>query len=314
MWDCGSHGPGSNPGGGIFGEEMNGKNSLPSYIKKRVRSVLYKLKKERMPDYITIAMSGGKDSLAAAYFLKDFEGVFGYTLEAFFIDLGIEGFSSESKEVVKEATEKLGIKLHIIKPEKSLPQIIEENWEKIKMGQIKICATCGLIKRYIMNKFCWENYGEKGVIATGHNLDDELAFMVSNIYGQNVGYGFKGSVALGNSKEKLCSKIKPLAKVREAKLEAFKDVLLKKGFRTTTKECLLKDGNTQTKHKAFIHAIEEISKKFKTNNFATATLHYIEKAHKNKEKDVSWRKTCKICHYPTSSKDGICSYCKLMRR
>ncbi len=292
------------------------KTNVPRHIKRRVQSFLYKLEAQnKMPKHITVALSGGKDSTTVAYFLAQLKDRFGYELSALFIQLGIPTFSSKSREVVEAIASKLDIPLHVVKPEKPLHKIVEEKAEEIRAGRFKICAACGVIKRYLMNKFCWEHFGKDGAIATGHNMDDELSFLFRNIFSQSgVTLPTKGPIAPGNEEEKLCTRLKPLFWVREAKIETFKDVLKKEGLPIVETECPFKEGNSQARIKAFIDDVEKLSRRHKLSNFPSSLLKYMVGLSPHISLDRSWRKQCKICGYPTSAEDSVCTYCKLMGR
>ena len=121
-------------------------------------------------DHILVALSGGKDSLALVLELAQQ----GYDVTGLHLDLGIPGSSDKARSMVERFCQKWQLKLHVVSFEE----------EGIAIPKVKahlrrpICSACGTIKRYYFNKVALDlNYT---VLATGHNLDDEVARLFSN--------------------------------------------------------------------------------------------------------------------------------------
>lgn len=121
-------------------------------------------------DRILVALSGGKDSLALMYEL----GRLGYQVTGLHIDLGIPGSSPAARLAVEEFCQK-----------HDLPLIVKEmEAEGLAIPKVKarvrrpICSACGKIKRHFFNRIALER--GFNVLATGHNLDDEIARLFSN--------------------------------------------------------------------------------------------------------------------------------------
>ena len=121
-------------------------------------------------DRILVALSGGKDSLALMYELSRLE----YDVTGLHIDLGIPN----SSEAARRAVERFCVK-------HELPLIVKEMaTEGLAIPLVKarlkrpICSACGKIKRHYFNKVALEQ--NFTALATGHNLDDEIARLFSN--------------------------------------------------------------------------------------------------------------------------------------
>lgn len=121
-------------------------------------------------DRILVALSGGKDSLALALELSRQ----GYDVTGLHIDLGIPGSSAPARAVVERFCVRHGIRL----------LVRETAAEGLPIPAIKdvlhrpICSACGKIKRHIFNRVALEE--GFAALATGHNLDDEVARLFSN--------------------------------------------------------------------------------------------------------------------------------------
>ena len=121
-------------------------------------------------DKILVAISGGKDSLALMYELDRL----GYNVTGLHIDLGIPGSSQAARAVSERFCARHGLPLIIKEMEKeglAIPLV------KARLHR-PICSVCGKIKRHFFNKVALEE--GYTVLATGHNLDDEIARLFSN--------------------------------------------------------------------------------------------------------------------------------------
>ncbi len=121
-------------------------------------------------DRILVALSGGKDSLALMFELSRL----GYDVTGLHIDLAIPDSSPAARARVEAFCA-----LH------KLPLLVKETArEGLAIPLVKarlrrpICSACGKIKRYFFNKIALEEGFT--VLATGHNLDDEVARLFSN--------------------------------------------------------------------------------------------------------------------------------------
>lgn len=120
---------------------------------------------------ILVALSGGKDSLSLALELKEL----GYVVDALFIDLGIPDSSAKARESVRAFCESRGLNL----------LTCDLGAEGLAIPLVKkvlrrpVCSACGKIKRYYFNKIALE--GGYDALATGHNLDDEVSRLFSNV-------------------------------------------------------------------------------------------------------------------------------------
>lgn len=121
-------------------------------------------------DKILVALSGGKDSLALMYELKRL----GYNVTGLHIDLAIPGSSAPARATVEKFCAAHGLELMV-------KEMAEEGLAiplvKARLRR-PVCSACGKIKRHYFNRVAIENGFT--VLATGHNLDDEIARLFSN--------------------------------------------------------------------------------------------------------------------------------------
>src|SRR3989344_5576392 len=192
-------------------------------IEQVVKQTLKKIKLSKK-ERILLALSGGKDSSVTAYLLKKF----GYKIEGFHIDLKIGKYSEKCLEKVKELCNNLRIKLHVydIKKEMGsgmcyLRTAIQSNYKQNKKGQLKNCAICGVIKKWVLNI---EARKIKSIdkIATGHNLDDECQTFLLNIFKGSPNLSANsGPITRNLTDKKFIPRIKPLFYVAEEDVLAY---------------------------------------------------------------------------------------------
>lgn len=272
------------------------EDHLKSFVEKRVSEAIKSYKMIKKGERVLVAVSGGKDSLSLWQILTNI----GYEADGMFIDLGIPGFSQESWEKCEKLSNKLSRSLFKV----SLEKIAGLNLISIAKLERRVpCASCGMIKRYIMNNFALQN-GYK-VIATGHHLDDECSTLLGNVLNWQVEYLRRQEPTLEES-DGFVRKIKPLALCSEEEIESYANVM---NIDHVGKGCPLSEGATSHFYKAILNQIEEKMPGTKLRfykNFLKVKKEVLgnEKPHE--------LKPCIRCGYPTTVE--ICSFCRLLER
>lgn len=142
------------------------------------------------PEHWVIAMSGGKDSqVLAEILLKKYGGSPLVRFTGLYIDVGVTGnkYTDESREIVEATCRRLNIPCVVvdIKREYGLDMDDIHVVCQCKGGSVRAeCSSCGIIKRYLINKTSIELGADK--VATGHHLTDEATTLMSNFFGMNI--------------------------------------------------------------------------------------------------------------------------------
>ncbi|MDP8253388.1 MAG: ATP-binding protein [Candidatus Kaelpia aquatica] len=244
---------------------------------------------------VLVAVSGGKDSLLCWHLINKLA----YKSEGIFLDLGIEGFSSASKNKISNFAKERGLKFKVLKIEELTGFDI-----RTMLKKKRFCSVCGMIKRYWLNRYAYEN--GFSVIATGHNLDDESATLLGNILRWQLGYIRRQYPRLDAVGSKLISRVKPLYKMSEYEIKTYADL---EGIDYLSDSCPFKKGNTQDVYKEALDLIEEHSPGTKSS-FLFQFL--------DKKKDIFERdeglclNECSRCGMLTTQE--VCSYCKLIEK
>ncbi|VVB79087.1 tRNA(Ile)-lysidine synthase [uncultured archaeon] len=269
-------------------------------LEKTVKETLKKIKLNKK-EKILVALSGGKDSTAVAYLLKKF----GYNVEGFHIDLKIGKYSDDCKRAVEELCKELKIKCHYydIKAEMGsgmcyLRSSIQGNQSK---GQIKNCAVCGVIKKWVFNREARRLKFDK--IATGHNLDDEAQTFLMNIMKGSPGLSSNtGPITRNRENPNFVTRIKPLFYVAENDVREY---IKKKKLPVVFQKCPCSLDSYRVQVRSYL---EKMPTKYKMNIVKNFERNYprIEKL-----KDLRMQ-YCEICGEPSRNK--ICKKCELFSK
>jgi len=269
----------------------------------QVKKTLDKIKLNKK-DKILVALSGGKDSTVVAHLLKKF----GYNIEGFHIDLKIGRYSEECLSKVVELCESLDIKLNIYDMKKEMGSgmcyirtAIQGNYKKNKKGQLKNCAICGVIKKWILNREARKIKGVK-FIATGHNLDDEAqTFLLNILKGSPSLSANSGAITKNIKNKKFIPRVKPLFYVLEEDIKNYSKKL-KLPVHYEKCPCALDSYRIQVRN--FLEKLPGKDKENIIKNMETIENKIV--GLKSKE-NIQY---CEICGEP--SRNRICKKCQLL--
>jgi len=264
------------------------KAHYKEYIARRIERTIHKYKMFTKDSKILVAVSGGKDALAVAIVLKNL----GYEFDCLHINLGIGEYSVHSENIVKEQCGSLSSSLHIV----SLRELVGKGIGEVRTRRAT-CSYCGMTKRYLMNKFAWDNGYD--VLATGHNLDDESAFLLGNMLHWNTSYLSRQGPYLPPG-EKMVARAKPLYELTNYEIEMYVALY---DIPVSHDKCPQADGAKSILYARVLNEIDESSPGTKLN--------FVKGYLKNKEVfkgDELELKECKVCGMPTLGE--VCSFCR----
>lgn len=251
-------------------------------------------------DKILIALSGGKDSLALALQLKKS----GYNIFGLHIDLAIPQSSPTAREHVEKFCRTHNISLSVLEMEKfglAIPLVRQ----KIKRP---VCSVCGKIKRYFFNKFAMDN--GFNVLATGHNLDDEVARLFSNILRWDSAYlGDQGPFL--PAENGFARKVKPLYRLSEFETANFCFISdIEYGFAP----CPYSKGASFTYYKTLFDELEHKQPGRKLS-FYSGFLQRGREAFARQDREQGVQPSaCAECGYPTSQETcGVCRIKEMLK-
>jgi uncharacterized protein (TIGR00269 family) len=250
-------------------------------------------------DRVLVAVSGGKDSLAAWDILR----TLGYDADGLYIGLGIEAYSDESASFARRFATDRGAKLIKI----DLPS--EYGYDipgGARAARRTPCSACGLSKRHLFDTAARD--GGYDVVVTGHNLDDEAAVLFGNVLHWQVEY-------LGRQRPVLPAhdgfprKAKPLVRLSERETAAF---CIVSGIDYQVEECPMAKGNRHLGYKDALNTIELQSPGSKAAFYFSFQRDAVERFATEPGAPDPMLRACASCGAPCSSER--CAFCRLAER
>jgi uncharacterized protein (TIGR00269 family) len=255
-------------------------------------------------DRVLVAVSGGKDSLA----LWDVLLGLGYQAEGLYIDLGIDGYSDASHDKVEQfAAQRPDARFTVVSLKAEYGETLPEVARRVRRGRGKPCSVCGLVKRYAMNRVTWD--GDYDVLATGHNLDDEVAVLLGNVLHWQTGYIARQAPVLPADREGFARKVKPFCRFHERETAAY---ALITGIDYIYDECPHAVGATSLRYKGLLNRMEEESPGTKMQ-FYLGFLRARRDGFFCEQAEEVELHPCSNCGQPTTA-PGLCAFCRLWER
>ena len=258
-----------------------------------------------LADRVLVAVSGGKDSLA----LWDVLLRLGHQAEGMYISLGIDedlGYSDTSLEMCQRfiSAHHPEAILHVVDVESEYGQSIPTLARTKQRGRGRPCSVCGLVKRHVMNRFARD--GDFAAIATGHNLDDEVAVLMQNTLHWQTGYLARQAPVLVE-REGLARKVKPFVRIYEREAAAY---TLIRGIDYIYDECPYAKGSTTNFYKDLLNQLELRSSGAKQQFY----LQFLQARDGGSVSFAAEERAelhpCRQCSQPTTAGD-LCAFCRL---
>ena len=279
----------------------------PEWFVTQTQRAIEKYRMFSPEDRVLVAVSGGKDSLALWGVLLQL----GYRADGLYIDLGIDGgvgYSAASRAKVEQfAAERPDARFTVADLKAGYGETLPEVARRVRRGRSKPCSVCGLIKRHVMNRAARE--GGYDVLATGHNLDDEVATLFGNVLHWQTGYIARQAPVLPASHDGLARKVKPFCRIHERETAAY---ALITGIDYIYDECPYAVGATSLRYKDILNQMEEESPGTKLQFYQGFLQVRKEGFFCEQVEDVELS-PCSNCGQPTSA-PGLCAFCRLWIR
>ncbi len=273
------------------------KEHFFQYFTRQVEKGIRKHKLFTHAERILVALSGGKDSLSLMLELNQLE----YDVTGLHIDLGIDESSKNARAKVEAFCQLHNLKLQVLEmASQGLPMPMVKQFVKRP-----ICSICGKVKRYYFNKVALE--GGFDALATGHNLDDEVARLFANTLRWDVAYLSDQGPYLA-AEEGFVRKVKPLWRLGEFETANYAFL---RNIEIHNAPCPFSQGATFTSHKQLIAGLENKSpgqKFYFYDSFLRRGRPAFEVKEAAEGLDVS---PCESCGSPTCA--GLCSVCRFKK-
>jgi len=270
-------------------------------FEQKVKKTIQKYNLATKKDKIIVASSGGKDSTTALYLLHKF----GYNVEALHINLLMGSWSKKNLQHIKDFCKAHKIKLHVysIRDEIGYGICYVKSVVQQK-AKLKQCTTCGIIRRWLINKKARELGATK--LATGHNLDDEAQTILMNWMKGNPWLSLNlGPVTGAIQDKKFVTRIKPLYFCKEQDIRKYSEIMK---LPVLYQRCPCVVGATRHEIRNKMDELEKSNPKIKEN--IVKSFLKIQKTLRQNFKGQSKLIYCKECGEP--SRNEICHACRIM--
>jgi uncharacterized protein (TIGR00269 family) len=253
----------------------------------------------RPGERVLVAVSGGKDSLAAWDLLR----ALGYEADGLYLGLGIGSYSDESGRYARDFATARDLTLHTV-------DLAADYGFDVPGAALATrrspCGSCGLSKRHLFNQVALDRGYD--VVATGHNLDDEAAVLLGNVLRWEAGYLGRQYPVLPAS-DGFVRKVKPLVRLGERETAAY---CVLSGIDYIVEECPMAEGNRHLGYKELLNALEDRSPGSK----AAFLFGFFERGHERFVDEADEERgelhACRECGAPTTAE--VCAFCSLRER
>jgi len=275
------------------------------YFENRLTKTIKRYKMIKKGESILVAISGGKDSIALLHALCNALGD-KVEIKAIHINLGIKQYSSKCLRISRDFLKKLDIEHYIIDLKREYGFTVDEAVSKLQFKRAP-CSICGLIKRRVLNDYALKLKVDK--LATGHTLDDEATFILTNYASGNLDLLLRSGPAIPTKYGILISRIKPLYEISELETTLY---CMINNLSYVEEECPYSKEAPTISLKQMINQIENIRLGFKISLIRTYNRMIkpaISSFYAQLEEEP---KFCRDCGYPTNA--DYCAFCRLKRK
>jgi cytoplasmic tRNA 2-thiolation protein 1 len=284
------------------GEKLCRKCFLHS-IERKVQRTISKFSMVKFGDHVAVATSGGKDSLVLLSILKSIlNNARGITISAITIDEGINGYRDESLKIVSEFCSKLDVPSTILSYKELFGIQMDEAMQLRPSTKLTSCSICGTFRRRAID-LAAEHVGAN-VVATAHNLDDELQTFLINLFAGDVDR-MGWNQASSSYRTGYMKKIKPLTETYEREIVFY---ALQKGIPFQSEQCPYMNESIREEIRQFINTIEKAHPGIKYNAYKSlvAISTYVRD-----ETGYTQRGNCEKCGRDCAGQ--LCSVCKTLK-
>jgi uncharacterized protein (TIGR00269 family) len=250
---------------------------------------------------VAVGVSGGKDSLSLLYVLKmlfEQHPNNGNELVAVTIDEGIKGYRDESLQIVKDFCAQLRVESRVLTYKSLFGMDMDEAMVLRPSEKMSSCSMCGTFRRRAIDIAA--EVVNADVVATAHNLDDQLqTFMINLLAGdvERIGWIYPEPVQYASGMKK----IKPFVEIYEYEIAFY---ALQREIPFQSEECPYMNESIRTDLREFFNMLEKEHPGIKHNAYNSMM----------KISKTLWSvpsgegKKCSMCG--RSSIGDVCSVCK----
>jgi len=286
----------------VYSRKYSGENlcsnCFSNSILRKSAKTISKYNMIRNDELVCVAVSGGKDSLALLHVLSKMSKTHNFQIKVITIDEGIPGYRDEALDIVTNFCTKLKVEHKIYSYKDLFDLTLDEALHLREDEKTSSCSICGTLRRRAMD-YAAKDIGSK-VIATGHNLDDNLqSFFINMLSGDTNKIGWMDPDTSAND----FRKIKPFCEIYESEIVFY---AFTNDIPFQSEPCPHMNEGIRTEIREFFNSLENHHAGIKNNLFkSTLRISQIIKESNYKQKLI-----CPNCGFQCTGK--ICLVCNLV--
>ncbi len=279
------------------GESLCSECFSNSILRKTAKTIS-KYNMIKNDELVCVAVSGGKDSLALLHILEKMSKNHNFKLQVVTIDEGIPGYRNEALEIVNNFCSKINVNHSVYSYKELFDLTLDEALNLRENEKTSSCSICGTLRRRAIDHAAKEIGAD--VIATGHNLDDNLqSFFINLLSGDTGKIGWMDPDTSKNT----IRKIKPFCEIYESEIVFY---AFTNEIPFQTEPCPHMNEGISTEIREFLNSLENQHSGIKNNLFKSSLkISGIVKESNTKEKRI-----CAKCGNECTGK--ICSVCDIV--
>ncbi len=286
----------------VYSRKYSGENfcskCFSEAILRKTAKTISKYNMIKNDELVCVAVSGGKDSLALLHIMDHMSKNHNFRLEVVTIDEGIPGYRNEALEIVNNFCSKINVKHSVYSYKELFDLTLDDALNLRENEKMSSCSICGTLRRRAMD-YAAKDIGAD-VIATGHNLDDNLqSFFINLLSGDTNKIGWMGPDTSKNT----LRKIKPFCEIYESEIVFY---AFTNQIPFQTEPCPHMNEGIRTEIREFLNSLETHHSGIK-NNFFKSSLKISELVKNSNYKE---KRICPNCGSECTGK--ICAVCKLV--
>jgi len=252
-------------------------------------------------DRVAVGVSGGKDSLSLLYVLKmlfDEHPNNGNELVAVTIDEGIRGYRDESLQIVKDFCAKLDVESKVLSYKSIFGVDMDEAMILRPSEKMSSCSICGTFRRRAID-IAAETM-DANVIATAHNMDDQLQTFTINLLAGDVdriGWIYPPPIPYASGMKK----VKPFIEIYEYDIAFY---AFHREIPFQSEECPYMNESIRTDLREFFNGMEKDHPGIKHNAY-NSMLKISKALSGSSSHEINM---CSVCG--RRSKGAVCSVCQ----
>ncbi len=283
----------------VYSRKYSGENlcsdCFSNSILRKTAKTISKYNMIKNDDLVCVAVSGGKDSLALLQILNQMSKTHNFRINAITVDEGIPGYRDEALGIVDKFCSELNIDHKIYSYKDLFDLTLEDALDLREDEKTSSCSICGTLRRRAFDHAAKDCNAD--VIATGHNLDDNLqTFFINMLSGDTNRIGWMDPDTSSNS----IRKIKPFCEIYESEIVFY---AFTNNIPFQSEPCPHMNEGIRTEIREFLNSLEVLHSGIKNNLFnSTVKISQIIKDSNYKQKTI-----CSNCGNECTGK--ICSVC-----